>query len=349
MMDENLQILKSLSCPFEYSYFAYVWDFEDDGRNEFIIYSNDDEKMIIYNNQLEQIIQIPFRMEGTKMDFSRILEKGKEPLTFIRTSGDAYSMIINKNKYFYFSFFVYPLVYSIFLFFIHLIKRITTKQVEQREKIKQKLLSLQLQVIKLQLDPHFTFNILNSVSSQIYRDNRNEAYDYLNKFTRLLRSLLKDTDSIYRSLEEEINFVNNYLELEKIRFSRFDYKFEIDESLKKHKIPKMVLQTYAENAIKHGLLPLKGSGFLYIGAKKDQEFLKLTIEDNGIGRSAASDKSTSTGRGLNIADEFNILLNQINKKPIRSVITDLINPSGEAAGTRVEIWVPLNLEFAPKD
>jgi LytS/YehU family sensor histidine kinase len=204
---------------------------------------------------------------------------------------------------------------------------------------------LQLQGIKSQLDPHFTFNVLNAVSSMIYSTDRESAYDYMNKFTRLLRGMLNDAERIYRSLEEELDFVKTYLELEKLRFGKkFNYFIDMEEGLDmKVQVPKMVLQTFAENAIKHGLMPCKEGGILKIALEKETEYFKLTIQDNGIGRAQAAGKSKSTGKGLKLINEFYNILNHLNKKPITYLISDLYSGSGNPAGTRVEVWVPLAL------
>jgi sensor histidine kinase YesM len=106
------------------------------------------------------------------------------------------------------------------------------------------------------------------------------------------------------------------------------------------KVPKLVLQTFAENSVKHGIMPSVCGGSVKISAEKESVWLKLTIEDNGIGREKAAGQSSSTGKGLKLIGEFYDILNQINKKPIRYHITDLSDASGEPSGTRVEVWVP---------
>ena len=82
-------------------------------------------------------------------------------------------------------------------------------------------------------------------------------------------------------------------------------------------------------------------GFLKIRVDKENDYLKLIIEDNGIGREAAEGHSTSTGKGLKLTREFYDILNQINKKPIKHFIIDLHNKDGDPTGTRVEVWVPV--------
>jgi sensor histidine kinase YesM len=252
---------------------------------------------------------------------------------------------MKKNNFYYLGYLAYPGIYLLFFLFIFMIKKINTYQVVQKESLKQRLISLQLQGIKTQLDPHFTFNTLNSVASLIYLEDRQAAYDYMNKFTQLLRTMLNDAESIYRSLGEELEFVTTYLDLEKLRFGdKFTYEVRIADGIsQKERVPKLVLQTFAENAIKHGIMPRSEGGKLKIIVNKETDYLKLTIEDNGIGRAKAAGQSTSTGKGLKLTNEFYHILNQINKKQLRHKITDLYSRKGEPAGTRVDVWVPDNL------
>jgi len=223
------------------------------------------------------------------------------------------------------------------------IKRINTLQVVQKESLNRRLVTLQLQGIKSQLDPHFTFNTLNSIASLIYLDDRELAYDYMNKFTQLLRNLINDAERIYRTLGEELEFVTTYLELEKLRFGeKFDYEIHIGDNITRlEQVPKLVLHTFAENAIKHGIMSRKEGGILKIDVRRDHGNLVLAVEDNGIGRARAAGQSTSTGRGLKLTGEFYDILNQINKKPIKHYIIDLFNENGASVGTRVEVWVPV--------
>ena len=146
-------------------------------------------------------------------------------------------------------------------------------------------------------------------------------------------------------LAEELQFLTTYLDLEKLRFGeKFSYRIEIGEGVsQKEQVPKLVLQTFAENAIKHGIMPRAEGGILKIRADRENDYLKLTVEDNGIGRAAAAGHSPSTGKGLKITGEFYEILNQINKKPIKHLITDLHNEKGTPAGTRVEVWVPVEI------
>jgi sensor histidine kinase YesM len=257
--------------------------------------------------------------------------------------GYGYFLTLKGNIYYYLGYLAYPGIYLLFFFFIVLIKRINTLQVVQKESLNRRLVTLQLQGIKSQLDPHFTFNTLNSIASLIYLDDRQLAYDYMNKFTQLLRGLINDADRIYRSLGEELEFVTTYLDLEKLRFGdKFNYEIIISEHVSQRElVPKLVLHTFAENAIKHGIMSLEDGGMLKIGVEKDKDYLILSVEDNGVGRAKAEGQGTSTGKGLRLTREFYDILNQLNKMPIRHTIIDLYNEKGDSVGTRVEVWVPV--------
>ena len=342
-LDDQLEILRSIKSPFHSIITPYQVDINNDGEEELLIYSEDEEKLIVYSGSLQKLAEQRIKTLTPLWKFSHYYSKDHEHKLFVSSGDSGYFLQMNKNNYYYISFLGYPGIYFFFFFFILLIRRINTLQVVQKENLKRRLVSLQLQGIKAQLDPHFTFNTLNSVASLIYLEDREVAYDYMNKFTQLLRGMINDAERIYRSLKEEMEFVTTYLDLEKLRFGeKFKYEIKIGEGVNENEqVPKLVLHTFAENAIKHGIIPSENDGILKISIDNEQDYLKLTIEDNGIGRGKAEGHSTSTGKGLKIIGEFYDILNQINNKPIKHFITDLYDKSGYPAGTRVEVWVPV--------
>jgi hypothetical protein len=344
-LDSNLEIINKVKSPFDSFYFTFTEDVDNDGTSEFLFYSENEHKLFIYNTSLKKIAEADMNLIGWTVKFSSSIGKDGQSQFFIGSDDESYFVKMKKNKMFYFGYLLYPGNYLLCLLFILLIKRINTFQVVEKESLKQRLVSLQLRGIKAQLDPHFTFNTLNSVASLIYLEDRQSAYDYMNKFTQMLRVLLNDAERIYRSLGEEIEFVTTYLELEKLRFGdKFSYSIEIGEGIsQKEQVPKLVLQTFSENAVKHGLMPCITGGMLKIKAEVIDDYLKLTVEDNGIGRERAEGLSKSTGKGLKLTGEFYEILNQINRHPIEHSITDLYTDEGCAAGTRVEVWVPLDI------
>jgi len=155
--------------------------------------------------------------------------------------------------------------------------------------------------------------------------------------------LINDAERIYRTLGEELEFVTTYLELEKLRFGeRFNYEIHIGENInQREQVPKLVLHTFSENAIKHGIMSRSEGGILKINIEKEINYLILSIEDNGIGIAKSEEKGNSAGKGLKLTGEFYDILNQINNRPIKHYIIDLHNENGESIGTRVEVWVPV--------
>jgi len=346
-LNSNLEVINKVKSPFD-SYFSQnVVDFDLDGSDELAVYSENEQKLVVYRTDLKKIAETSIKAVGWNMRFSHSLLADGSNKLLIASGDESYFVRIKKNNMFYLGYLMYPLNYVLCFLFILLVRRINTFQVVEKESLKRRLVTLQLQGIKAQLDPHFTFNTLNSVASLIYLDDRQAAYDYMNKFTQLLRVMLNDAERLYRSLGEEIDFVTTYLDLEKLRFGdKFNYFIETGDGVSlKEQVPKLVLQTFAENAVKHGLMPCASGGILKIKAELNDDYLKLSIEDNGIGREKTEGISTSTGKGLKLTSEFYEILNQINKKPIKHNITDLHTNDGSASGTRVEIWVPLDTSF----
>jgi hypothetical protein len=346
-LNDQLTAINRVRSPFNSRFdFFYIKDIDFDGENELLLYSVNEEKLVIYNAALKKIAETKLKGSIQMFRFSHYSSKDHENKIFLNAGGgNGYFLKMKSNNYYYLGYLAYPGIFFLLLLFILLIKRINTLQVAQRESLNRRLVTLQLQGIKSQLDPHFTFNTLNSVASLIYLEDRQLAYDYMNKFTQLLRGLINDAERIYRSLGEELEFVTTYLELEKLRYGeKFSYEIIIGEGVSQiEQVPKLVLHTFAENAIKHGIMSRDEGGILKIGAEKNKDYLLLSVEDNGIGRAKAEGQSTSTGKGLRLTREFYDILNQINKKPIKHFIIDLHNENGESVGTRVEVWVPVDL------
>ena len=341
-INDELAVINKVRSPFNSNFKYYIKDIDFRGEDELLLYSDGEEKLVILNAELKKIAEAKFKGSVELFRFSHFSSKDHENKTFLHAGDYGYFLKLKKNNYYYLGFLAYPGIYFLVFMFIFLIKRINTLQVVQKESLKRRLITLQLKGIKAQLDPHFTFNTLNSVASLVYLEDRDAAYDYMIKFTKLLRGMVKDAELIYRSVKEELEFVTTYLDLEKLRFKeKLNYEIKIGEGVSQNEqVPKLVLYTFAENAVKHGIMPSEKGGILKIRIEKENDYLKLTIEDNGIGRDAAAGQSLSTGKGLKITGEFYDILNQINKKPIRQQITDLHNSEGDPAGTRVEVWVP---------
>lgn len=221
------------------------------------------------------------------------------------------------------------------------------KHYQNKQKLREDLWVSQLKAIKTQMNPHFLYNVLNTVQGLVYGNRKSEASDLLGNFSDLMRKMLESSEKPYISLKEELDNLRLYLELEKIRFEDSSFSYQIQAEvphLQDFLIPSMLLQPFAENAIKHGLLHKKGEKKLSIFIEKQETALKISIEDNGIGRKQAQEirqrqhkKSTQFASSA-IAQRID-LINKMKNFKIDLKIIDKENSAGEPLGTNVEIVI----------
>ncbi len=201
--------------------------------------------------------------------------------------------------------------------------------------------------LRAQINPHFLFNSLSSIQHLVTKNDRVAAIKYLSKFSSLTRSVLESSIETKVLLSDEIKLINNYLELEALRFEEvFDYSISTDDNIEINtiEIPSMILQPFIENAIIHGLL-LKPDEVktLHIRFTRDDDILICEIEDNGIGREAAAKrmhihKREKKSRGLEVTKQR---LAELNNSKNSIEIIDKLDNSGNALGTTVIVRIPI--------
>lgn len=153
----------------------------------------------------------------------------------------------------------------------------------------------QLQMLRYQINPHFLFNSLNSIKALIY-ENPTKAGNMLAEFSEFLRTTLLFKDRIYIPVSEEIDILEKYLSIEKIRFEeRLDYKITYDENLLNNEILCLITQPLVENAIRHGLTNNPGGLKLNINFSVHKEFMVIEIENSG----SLKKNGASKGTGIN--------------------------------------------------
>ncbi len=220
------------------------------------------------------------------------------------------------------------------------------REKNKNEEINRLLLSLKLKALRAQMNPHFIFNVMNSIQHFVLYKNNEAAHRYLSKFSRLIRTILNNSDQNMILLSEEIKALELYLDLEAMRFEkRFDYEIRVDGNLDpdKTEIPSMLIQPYVENAIKHGILSSSRKGMIKIEISREHLFLKCIVEDNGIGRqkSAKTDALEEyRSFGTSITKERLSVINELYGNAIFEQVTDLYDENREPAGTRIEIYIP---------
>lgn len=206
------------------------------------------------------------------------------------------------------------------------------KQQQQLEWSKQ-LSEAELKAIRAQLNPHFLFNALNSIQNLVSQQKNDTANTYISKLSKLLRKVLASSDSQFHELEEELDLIKLYLELEQLRFS-FSSQINVSENVSKSAlVPVMLLQPYVENAVKHGVSALGKEGIIQIEIKQSNNTLEIDILDNGPGLSKPNSDST----GLILGEER---FHYLNKLYDGEASVEIRNRT-DSNGVRVMIKLPL--------
>lgn len=216
---------------------------------------------------------------------------------------------------------------------LYFIVRRRVRYIQRKEEAKNQLIQSQLTALKVQMNPHFMFNTLNSLQDLILKQDFKNTNYYLTKYASLMRLILENSERNEIGMDEEVEMLDTYLKLEKLRFgNEFNYQIICSDELidQNYKIPPMIIQPYVENAIKHGLLHKSGSKELTVHFEEDGTNFRCTIEDNGIGRhesqriherqgkSHHSFSSKATDQRLNLMQnfhnkEFNVNIIDINE------------------------------------
>ena len=206
-----------------------------------------------------------------------------------------------------------------------------------------KVAETELKALRSQMNPHFIFNSLNSISDFIARKDIKQADDYLVKFSKLTRSILENSEKKWIPLEEDLELMELYIQLEALRLEeKLTYTITIDESIETDNtlIPPFILQPFIENSIWHGIAPKNGLGQIDLSIKKAEDMLVCSVDDNGVGRlknHGQTHKNNSFG--------LKITRNRID------IINHLKNTKGSLKlfdkneGVRVEIRLPYEAQF----
>ncbi|AZA89052.1 histidine kinase [Chryseobacterium shandongense] len=256
----------------------------------------------------------------------KILEDTEQRIAQLEKEKQLKDELIRKKNVFNYSLIGALLVLSALIIFIFR----TLKKVQVKNK------KIALQSLRREMNPHFIFNSLNSVNHFIATNNELEANQYLTKFSKLMRGVMENSTEDFIPFQQELDLLQNYLALEKTRFAdKFDYEIEVDESLNTQslKVPGMLVQPFLENAIWHGLRYRTTKGFLKLHFEKENQYLKITIEDNGIGIEESKKQKTEhqkarKGRGMKNTLERIALLNDLYYQEIQCNITDKQNAQG---------------------
>jgi two-component system LytT family sensor kinase len=208
-------------------------------------------------------------------------------------------------------------------------------KLEEQERL---LLQARMEALQNQINPHFLFNTLNSVSSLV-RFDPDTARELIIKLANILRRLLHSSDA-FVPLREELEFIDNYLDIEVVRFGRDKLRVvkELDTPSLEMMVPSMLLQPLVENSIKHGLASKIEGGSIYVRSRLTDSHLIIEVEDNGVGMGSANLLERPTGLGgtgigmANVAERLKVLYGDTARMTI---------DSHEGKGTLVRLRLPV--------
>ena len=179
-------------------------------------------------------------------------------------------------------------------------------------------------------------------------DDHRKAGHYISQFSKFTHLTLENSDKNYNKLENELNYIETYLSLEKMRFDkRLDYTVSVGENVDVSVlIPAMALHTYCDNAIRHGIVNKPGEGNLNVTINRKDGGLSIQIIDNGIGRKRSAELGTHGNQmGLQLIQQQLDFYNRLNDRWIVQTITDLEDEAGKSLGTTVELYIPDGYRF----
>ncbi len=233
--------------------------------------------------------------------------------------------------------------------FIFYKKRRDAKQKQTEAEFKTEVADTEMKALRAQMNPHFIFNSLNSISDYIAKNDVPLADKYLSKFAKLMRMILENSEQKDVPLADDLKALELYMQLEALRMNnKFSYEIKVDDTIDKGNtmIPPLILQPFVENSIWHGIAKKEGPGKILIHIKKEgDDMINCMVEDDGVGRKQSALVKTTTAQtektslGMKITQSRIDILNKIKNTKAAVQLSDL------AQGMRVEVKLPLATNF----
>ncbi len=301
-------------------------------------------------------------MEVTEISTRYESERKEQQIQLLTSEKQLSDIRLEQSKYILFT--LAGFILLLLIVAILLIRQSRMKALQEKANLEQRL-------FRAQMNPHFLFNTLGSIQGFILEHDTDRSNLYLTRFSRLMRNILDNTTQEAIPLEDEISTIENYLELQKIRYTdKFDFTITVDERIDPEGffIPPMLAQPFIENSIEHGIKHLPGKGLISIrfslidstfdgsGTEASVEpdpdsLVLLEIEDNGVGREESRKMEHNRFKNHRpmatsiTRERMNVLGRKAPRKirkRIRLQIQDLFTDDKKPAGTKVQLWVPLS-------
>lgn len=237
------------------------------------------------------------------------------------------------------------LFYLLIALLAGLILLVSAKIYVRQVKLKSTILESELKALRSMMNPHFTFNSINSIQHFIVQKDTKGALDFTSKFAGLIRMILSNSANEFITVQKELDALRLYMEIEQTRLdAKFTFQIIVAKSIDPdfEKIPSMILQPYVENALWHGIMNKEGEGRIEIGIEANKKGVFCYVEDDGVGRKRANEfkgklKADRKSLGMSLTKERLELLRKSSGRNMDVTVVDLYDANNLGIGTRVEI------------
>jgi signal transduction histidine kinase len=296
-----------------------------------------------------QIRVVDYNLEAYELapDSAVVLDSGEMSIELQDSSGTWHQVgrIVAKNTSVVTKPWFIILLTTLLGFCAYLFYKFISNKSRKEAVMEAKLAHLERSALQAQMNPHFIFNSLNSIQSYIANNENDRANRFLAKFAKLIRSMLNHSRAQKVTLQEEIDSLTLYMDLEKMRFKdKFDFEVHIDEDIETYdiQIPPLLIQPYLENAIIHGLAQKRSQGKINLYYILEGKYLHATVTDNGIGieQSKQQKKGESLHKsvGMTVTQKRLEMLDEGNTDK-KVFIEEIKDRKGEVLGTKVEVKI----------
>ncbi|QAA81046.1 hypothetical protein EI546_04590 [Aequorivita sp. H23M31] len=256
------------------------------------------------------------------------------------------SLSILANPPFFKSNLFYFLLLLLIIIVVVLIQKYLTARKHKDAAYQQKIKETEMQMLRSQMNPHFMFNTLNSINSYIIQNKTEDASAYLTTFSKLMRSILQNSKEQWITLDNELETLRLYIDLESARLEHsFSYEIKVEEEVDPNSIqvPPLIIQPFVENAIWHGLRNKRGKGNLKISVWKPSENeLQISIEDNGVGRERSTQLKTNQVSHKSFGMEITLDRLKMLDSDNNIVIEDLYDSDKNPLGTKIILTIKIS-------
>lgn len=333
-------------------YIAQV-DLNADGKQETMYHDKNYNGFWIYGLSEAEPVFVSLPDENTHR-FKALMPlavNGKPGSFAIHIDDFLYTLSYGKDYLFLIRWIYFLAIYLAIAGIYHALLKIYHRQVSLLYQKDRQIAELKLRSIRNQLDPHFTFNTFTAIASAIYKEDNKTAYKFFSKFSKLMRASMLYSDKIMRSLEEELKFTSQYLDLEKFRYrDKFEFEIDVDEEMELTvAVPRLIIQAFADAAVTNGLMHREEGGMLTITVRETDEHLVVKITDNGVGIEKSKELNKEKAfKSVKMITEFIGLINDMNTNKITMDMYDTLEQE-TVSGTEVLIKIPFGIRYTPDE